>query len=86
MNKLQKFCAASLLISTLSPSAFAGQIEIGVAPPDSSAQGEMSTTADGTIHTGVAGDMHTGNSDAADARDSAAGVVGLVVDVLSSLF
>jgi len=60
MKKLNKFCAALLLISTLSPSAFAGQIEIGYAPTPqptptpAEANGEMSTTVNGTMHTGEA--------------------------------
>ena len=78
MKKLQKFCAALLLVSTLSLSAFAGQIEIGVAPPAASAQGEMSTTVNGEIQNGVAGDMPNGSSVAAD-------VLGLVLGALSLL-
>lgn len=89
MKKLQKFSAALLLIGTLSLSAFAGQIEIGYeptpqpSPTPASAQGEMSTTVNGTIHTGVNGDMHTTGASAEGVLAGA--VVDLVQGVLSLL-
>ncbi len=87
MRTLRPLFLASVLILAFTSIASAGEMTTGIAPPDASAQGDMSSPANGDIHTGVAGDIHTTNSEAADAGDSvAADVVGLVVDVLSSLF
>ena len=87
MKNLQKFCAALLLISTLSLSVFAGQIEIGYQPTPqptpAQSQGEISTTINGTIHTGAPGDIHT--TEATADVTLAEAVVGLVQGVLALL-
>ena len=78
MKTLRQIFAAYVLILTLGFSALAGDISTPIAPPTTSAQGEMQN--------GIAGDMHTTNSEAAGTDDSvAAGVLGWVVDVLSLL-
>ena len=86
MKKLNKFCAALLLISTLSLSAFGGQIEIGYEPTPqptpTQAQGDISTT-NGTMHAGAPGDMHTTEPTAETTLAEA--VVGLVQGVLALL-
>jgi hypothetical protein len=81
MKTMRYMLAAVVLVSAISASTFAGDMHTGIAPDPE----ETPATAQGEMTTGVTGTMHTGNSDAAD--DSvAADVVGLVVDVLSSLF
>lgn len=78
MSKLQKFSAVLLLIGTLSLSAFGGQIEIGYQPPPHPtpmpAEGEMSTTFNGTIHTTDSGEAPAGET-------VVAGALGLLQSV-----
>jgi hypothetical protein len=87
MKTFHKFCAAFFLLSTLSLSAFAGQIEIGYdptpQPTPAQSQGDISTTANGGIHTGDPGDMHTTEPSAA--ATLAGAVVDLVQGVLALL-
>ena len=85
MRTLRSLFLASVLILALTPTAFAGEMTTGIAPPSASSQGEMQNGVAGDIHTGVAGDMHTTNSEAAATGDSAAGVLGLVLGALSLL-
>jgi hypothetical protein len=82
MRIVRQFFAACALTCTLAMSMHAGVISTPVAPPEPDL---TPATTQGEMTTGIAGDMHTTNSEAAG--DSvAADVVGLVVDVLSSLF
>lgn len=82
MKTLCKFCLAVVLTLTFATAAFAGDIHTTVTEPEPD---PTQATAQGEMTTGVTGTMHTGNSEAAD-DSGAADVVGLVVDVLSSLF
>jgi hypothetical protein len=80
MKTIRLLLAASVLASALSIPVFAGNMHTGIAPdPDETTettQGEISTTSSGEIP----------NDGSDTSGDSAADVVGLVVDVLSSLF
>ena len=83
MSKPQKFCAALLLISTLSLPAFGGQIEIGVAPPKPE---PTPAQASGEITTGVTDDAQTGDAEEVAAEVVLAeAVLGLVQGALSLL-
>lgn len=82
MKKLQKPCATLLLISTLTLSAFAGQIEIG-SPQPPPAQGDISTTLNGEMTAGAPEDMHATET-SADVTLAGA-LVDLVQGVLSLL-
>ena len=83
MKTLRQLFAVIVLTLTLAMSSYAGDIHTTVAPPQTDpapapAQGEMSTTANGT--------MHTGDSDEATAGDAAvAGALGLLQGVLALL-
>lgn len=76
MRTLRQAFTALALTFALTLSTFAGDISTTVAPPSAPSQGEMQN--------GVAGDMPNGSSEAV-ADDSVAGVLGLVLDVLSLL-
>ena len=79
MKLMRYVFAVSVLASALSISASAGNIHTGAPEPvPAPAEGEMSTTFDGT--------MHTGNSDEATAGDAVvAGALSLLQGVLSLL-
>lgn len=77
MKTLCKFCSAVVLTLTLATVALAGDIHTTVAPPSAPSQGEMQN--------GVAGYIPNGSSEAAADDSVAAGVLGLVLDVLSLL-
>jgi hypothetical protein len=82
MRTLRYFIAASVLLSTLTLSTFAGDMHTGIAPPPNPAP----ATTEGEITTGIDGDIHTTNSEAAIARDSVAGAALGVVQSVLSLF
>jgi hypothetical protein len=86
MRTLRQFLSASVLTLILSISSVAGEISTGIAPQPAPtpapAQGEISTTVNGTMHTSVSGEITTG----ATAEGVLAGaVVDLVQGVLSLL-
>jgi len=56
MKTLRQLCAAFVLTLMLALSAFAGEMEAGIAPPPPPQQATMQ----GEIHTGSAGQIETG--------------------------
>jgi hypothetical protein len=58
MKTLRRLCAVFVLTLTLALSAFAGQIETGIAPPSP----PPDVAATGQIETGVTGDISTGDT------------------------
>lgn len=88
MKTLRRLCGASVLTLTFALFASAGEMSTPLAPPppappSAPAQGEMSTTLNGTMHTGEPGDIHT--TEAAADVTLAGAVVDLVQGVLSLL-
>jgi hypothetical protein len=83
MKALRQFFGASVLILTLSLSAFAGDMTTGVASPQPT---PPSSNAQGDIHTGVTGDIHTINVDAEAAGGSVADAAVALIQSVLSLF
>ena len=87
MKPMRYLFAALVLASALSMSGFAGTIHTGIqpqpTPTPAEANGEMSTTVNGTTHTGAPGDLHTGEATAEGVLAEA--VVDLVQGVLALL-
>jgi hypothetical protein len=84
MRTLRQFFIAAVLTLMLALTVFAGEMTTGIAPPQPApapAQGDISTTANGTIHTGVAGDTTEATAEGV----LAGAVVDLVQGVLSLL-
>jgi hypothetical protein len=82
MSTLRQLFMGSVLILTLALSAFAGEISTPLAPPQPAptpaAEGDMSTTFNGTIH--------TGDTDETTAGDAVvAGAVSVLQSVLALL-
>ena len=82
MKTLRQLSVASVFVFALAIPAFAGEIQIGVAPPPQSAQ---SATAQGEIQTTVTGQDGTGSSEAT-AADSATGAAMNLLQSVLSLF
>lgn len=80
MKTMRYLLVAFALVSALSMSTSAGNIHTGVQPEPTptpvEAQGEMSTTLNGTLHTGAPGDIHTTET-SADVT-----LAGVVVDLV----
>jgi hypothetical protein len=80
MKALRQFFVASVLILTLSLSAFAGDMTTGVASP------QPTPARQGDIHTTRAGDISTMNADADAADDSLTDAALALIESLLSLF
>jgi hypothetical protein len=78
MKTLRRLCAVFVLTLTLALSAFAGQIETGIAPPSP----PPDAAATGQIETGVTGEIST----SIIATDPATEVVLSLLQSLLSLF
>jgi hypothetical protein len=84
MKTLRQLCVASVFVFALAIPAFAGEIQIGVAPPPPS-QPAQTATAESDIQTGVMGQEETGSGEAT-AIDSATEIaLNLLQSVLSLL-
>lgn len=83
MRHLRRIFLASVFTLTLTLPAFAGQIEIGYAPPPP--QPVQTATTDGQIDTTVTGQEETGSSEAT-AIDSATEVALNLLQSVLSLF
>jgi hypothetical protein len=83
MRTLRQFVMGSVLILTLTLSAFAGEISTPLAPPQPA---QTPATMQGQIEIGRNGTIHTGNTDEVTAGDAVvAGALSLVQGVLSLL-
>ena len=78
MKTLRQLSVASVFVFALAIPAFAGEIQIGIAPPPAHA-----TTADGEIHTTLAGDMPNGVSEATAGGSAAEVALNLLQSVLA---
>lgn len=80
MRHLRRIFLASVFTLTLALPAFAGQIEIGYAPPPPPPQ---AATADGQIEIGVTGQTETDSSEATAIDSAAETALNLIQSVLS---
>ena len=84
MKTLRQLCVASVFIFALAVPAFAGEIQIGVAPPPPS-QPAQTATANGEIQIGLTGQEETGSGEAT-ATDSATEIALNLLQSVLSLF
>ena len=80
MKTLRQLSVASVFVFALAIPAFAGEIQIPLAPPPQSAQ---SATAQGEIQTTVTGQDGTGSSEATAADSATGAALNLLQSVLS---
>jgi hypothetical protein len=80
MKTLRQLCVASVLVLALAIPAFAGEIQIGVAPPPT-----QTSMANGEIQTTVTGQAETGSSEAT-AADSATEIALNMLQSVLALF
>lgn len=85
MKTLRQLCVASVFVFALAIPAFAGEIQIGVAPPQPA---QTSTTngqaaANGEISTGVAGQIETGSGEVSATDSATVAVLNLIQSVLA---
>jgi hypothetical protein len=84
MKTLRQLCVASVFVLALAIHAFAGEIQIGVAPPPaqtSTTNGQA--TANGEIQTTVTGQIDTGSSEATAAGSATDIALNLLQSVLA---
>ena len=84
MKTLRQLCVASVFVFALTIPAFAGEIQIGVAPPPPSQPAQTATTP-GEIQIGITGQEETGSSEAT-AFDSATEIAMNLLQSVLSLF